>query len=61
MRCLQNRRSDDSAKNSIFKAHGSSGADAIANGIDKLALFIEKDTITELAKMLAQGGDVADE
>lgn len=39
----------------IFKAHGSSNAEAIANGIDKLVLFIQKDTIRELASALETG------
>ncbi len=39
----------------IFKAHGSSNAAAIANGIDKLVRFIEKDTIREMTAALAVG------
>lgn len=38
----------------LFKAHGSSNAEAIANGIDKLVLFIEKDTIGALTVALQE-------
>lgn len=38
----------------IFKAHGSSGPEAIANGIDKLITFIKHDTIQKMTEALKQ-------
>ncbi len=38
----------------IFKAHGSSDREAIANGIDKLVLFVEHDTIAQMTKILSE-------